>query len=210
MSAILYIQASPRIGRSHSIAVADAFLETYTQKNPNDTIVTMNLFSKEMMPFDGLTIQSKYNIMHGKNHTPEQLAAWREVEKIIDEFKSADKYVMAVPMWNFLIPYRLKHYLDIIIQPGYTFEVTPEGAYRGLVTDKPVFIAFSRGGMYPEGSGFEAYDFQTKYMKTILGFIGLTDIRSVIIEHTLTESAEEARKRREEALAKAREMAEKF
>jgi len=210
MSNVLYLQASPRIERSHSIAVADAFIEAYRQKNPQDKIRTVNLFSMDMMPFDGLAVQAKYVIMHGKKHSEEELAAWRGVEKLIEEFKSADKYVMAVPMWNFLIPYRLKQYLDILIQPTYTFTTTPEGGYKGLVTGKPVFIAFSRGGRYPANTEAEAYDFQTKYLKMILGFIGLTDIREVVIEGTLADPPEEVKKHREQAREEARKMAASF
>ena len=54
-------------------------------------------------------------------------------------------------MWNFSIPYRLKHYLDIIIQPTYTFSYTPETSYQGLVTGKPIFIAYARGGAISDG-----------------------------------------------------------
>jgi FMN-dependent NADH-azoreductase len=108
MSTVLYIQASPRIERSYSIAIANAFVETYRAVCPGDEIITMNLFQKELPPFDGLYVQAKYTIMHGSIHTNEERAAWSAVEALITEFKAADKYVMAVPMWNFSIPYRLK------------------------------------------------------------------------------------------------------
>ncbi|MGE5838392.1 MAG: FMN-dependent NADH-azoreductase, partial [Deltaproteobacteria bacterium] len=152
MSRLLYIQASPRIERSYSIAAADAFVSAYKQANPKDEVITMNLFRKDLLAFDGLAVQAKYTILHGLKHTAEELAAWKEVEEIIAEFKSADKFVMAVPMWNFGIPYRLKQYVDILVQPGYTFSFSPKEGYKGLVLGKPVFIAYSRGGAYVKGS----------------------------------------------------------
>lgn len=209
MSKLLYIQASPRGERSYSIAAADAFIESYQAANPDDEVTTINLFNKELPPFDGLALQAKYSILHGQKHSKEELAAWREVEKIIDEFRSADKYVLAVPMWNFHLPYRLKHYIDILVQPTYTFSFSPEEGYKGLVTGKPVFIAYSRGGEYPQGSESEAFDFQTKYLNMILGFIGFTDIRPLIIEPTLA-GPEIAREKREAAIARAKEMAKSF
>ena len=209
MSKLLYIQASPRIERSYSIAVADAFVSTYKQANPKDEIVTMNLFKKDLPPFDGLTVQAKYTILHGLKHSPEELGAWRKVEDLIAEFKSADKYVMAVPMWNFGIPYRLKQYLDILVQPTYTFSFSPQEGYKGLVLGKPIFVAYSRGGAYPKGSAEEAFDLQTKYLQLILGFIGFTDIRTLVVEPTLA-GPDVAKKKREEAIAKAKEMALKF
>ncbi len=76
-------------------------------------------------------------------------------------------------MWNFSIPYRLKQYIDIIVQPGLTFSMDEKGNYIGLVKNKPVFIAYSRGGKYPPGSQQEAFDLQKKYWELILGFYGI-------------------------------------
>jgi FMN-dependent NADH-azoreductase len=209
MSKVFYIQASPRIERSYSIAVADAFISAYKQSNQKDEVVTINLFKKDLPPFDGLTVQAKYTILHGLKHSPEELAAWKKVEEIITEFKSADKYVMAVPMWNFGIPYRLKQYLDIIVQPTYTFSFSPQEGYKGLVKGKPIFVSYSRGGAYPKGSAEEAFDLQTKYFQLALGFIGFTDIRTLVVEPTLA-GPDMAKKKREEAIAKAKEMAKAF
>jgi len=209
MSKLLYVQASPRIERSYSIAVADAFVAAYRQTNPKDEVVSMNLFKKDLPSFDGLTVQAKYTILHGLKHTPEELAAWKTVEAIISEFKSADKYVMAVPMWNFGIPYRLKQYLDILVQPTYTFSFSPKEGYKGLVLGKPIVVAYSRGGAYPKGTADEAFDLQTKYFQLILGFIGFTDIRALIVEPTLA-GPDVAKQKREETIAKAREMAKTF
>jgi len=209
MSKLLYIQASPRIERSYSIAAADAFVSAYKQANPKDEVVTMNLFQKDLPAFDGLAVQAKYTILHGLKHTPEERAAWKKVEEVIAEFKSADKYVMAVPMWNFGIPYRLKQYLDIIVQPGYTFSYSPQEGYKGLVLGKPIFVSYSRGGAYEKGSAAEAFDLQTKYLQLALGFIGFTDIRTLVVEPTLA-GPDVAKQKREEAIAKAKEMALKF
>ena len=209
MSKLLYIQASPRIERSYSIAAANAFVSAYKQANPKDEVVTMNLFQKNLPSFDGLAVQAKYTILHGLKHTPEELAAWKRVEELIAEFKSADKYAIAVPMWNFGIPYRLKQYLDIIVQPGYTFSFSPKEGYKGLVTGKPVFVAYSRGGAYPTGSAEEAFDLQTKYFQLALGFIGFTDIRTLNVEPTLS-GPDVAKKIKEDSIAKAKEMAKAF
>jgi len=210
MSKVLYIQASPRGERSRSIAVADAFIESYRQTHPGDEIATLNVCTAKLPAFDGLALQAKYTILHGKEHTPEELEAWKAVEAVIEQFKSADKFVLAVPMWNFGIPYRLKQFIDLIVQPGYTFSYSPEEGYQGLVTAKPVFIAYARGGEYPEGSGAEAFDFQKKYLETILGFIGLTDIRSVVVQPTLMGGPDVAAEKQAEAVARARDLAKTF
>jgi FMN-dependent NADH-azoreductase len=210
MIKLLYIQASPRGEQSYSIAVADAFVDAYKEVNPEDKVVALDLFTKDLPEFDGPALQAKYTILHGLEHSEEELAAWRGVEAVIEEFKSADKYVMAVPMWNFHLPYRLKHYIDLLVQPTYTFSFSPEEGYKGLVTGKPIFIAYSRGGEYAQGSEAEAFDFQTKYLEFLLGFIGLTDIGTVVVEPTLAGGPEVGQEKRREAIAKAKEMAKTF
>lgn len=209
MSRLLYIQSSPRGDRSVSIAVADAFVSAYRKARPADEVTVMNLFKKELPPFDGFALNAKYAILNGLKHTPQEQAAWGQVTQIVDEFKSYDKYVLAVPMWNFSIPYKLKHYLDVLIQPTLTFSFSPESGYKGLVTGKPAFVALARGGEYPPGSPAEAWDFQSKYVQTALGFIGFTDIRAVMAEPTLGDPALTA-KRKDEAVAKAAAMAAAF
>ncbi|MDO8304035.1 MAG: NAD(P)H-dependent oxidoreductase, partial [Sedimentisphaerales bacterium] len=69
MSKLLYIQASPMEELSYSLAVAGEFVNAYRQKNPNDEIETLNLFTASLPTFDGHTVHSKYKIMHGKPYT---------------------------------------------------------------------------------------------------------------------------------------------
>lgn len=185
MSKLLYIQASPRIQRSHSIAVADAFVGSYEQEHADDEIVTLNLFEASIPNFDGLAVQAKYTILHGKSHSKEERQAWKHVERVIEQFTSADKYVLAVPMWNFSIPYRFKQYIDILVQPGYTFSYSEDKGYEGLVIGKPLLAVYARGGEYPVGGEAEAFDFQIRYVELIFGFMGFKDMRSVVVEPTL-------------------------
>ncbi|MGD8368436.1 MAG: NAD(P)H-dependent oxidoreductase [Desulfobacterales bacterium] len=210
MSNLLYIQASPRGERSYAIQAADAFIQAYREVNDGDSVTTINLFEKDLPPFDGFSLDAKYAILHGEEHTEAQAMAWKGVETVIGEFTGADKYVFAVPMWNFSIPYRLKHYFDVIVQPGYTFSFSPEEGYTGLVTGKPVFAAYARGGQYPPKSEMAAYDLQSRYLEVILGFIGLTDVKSVFVEPTLAGGPEGAEKALASAVAKAEKLAKKF
>ena len=209
MSAILYIKASPRGPRSHSIAVADAFLETYQETNPADLVTTRNLFEEDLPPFDGPTLQAKYNVMHGLTHDPQEIRAWSLVERYVNELKACARIVMAVPMWNFSLPYRLKHYIDLVVQPGLSFGTDENGNEYGLIEDKPVFIAYASGGEYPAGTDAASLDHQKPYLEMILNYIGLKDIRSVRVEATLSSDARVSESR-SGAIAKAREMALKF
>jgi len=185
MSKLLYIESSPRGTRSASNTVAQHFIEAYRKSHPNDTVETLDLWHTALPEFDGATIDAKYAVLHGQKHTPEQLQAWNAVVAIADQFKSADKYLISLPMWNFGIPYKLKHYIDLLLQPGLTFSFSPETGYKGLVTGKPVVAVYARGGAYGPGTGAEAYDQQSGYLKQVLGFIGFTDIKEIFVEPTL-------------------------
>lgn len=186
MGHLLYIEASPRKKQSVSIEVANTFISAYQKNHPDVEIKTINLWNRELPPFDGDILESKYAIIKQQSQTEAQRKAWRAVEDLIKEFKSASAYLFAIPMWNFGIPYKLKHYFDLIVQPNYTFAITPSGGFQGLVTNKPATIIYARGNQYTLESGMQAMDLQKIYMETILKFIGITDIRSIIVEPTIT------------------------
>ena len=209
MAKILYIEASPRKSRSASIAVARQFIESYRARKPDDTIETLDLWQAALPRFDNETIDAKYAILHGQPHSPEQAKAWQAVEKLAAQFKAADKYVISTPMWNFGIPYMLKHYIDVLVQPGLTFTYSPTEGYKGLVTGKPVVAIYARGGSYPAGTPGEAYDMQSRYLSLVLGFIGLTDIRPIMVDPMLG-GPEAAQKGLAAAKAEAAKLAAAF
>ena len=184
MSKVLHIVASPR-GRSASTAVAKHFLASYLAAHPEDTVETLDLWTANLPEFDGAAIDAKYAILHGETFTPEQTAAWSAVVSVAEQFKAADKFVFSLPMWNFGIPYKLKHWIDVIAQPGLTFSFSPETGYTGLVNGKPAVAIYARGGAYGPGTGGEGYDAQTSYLKQVLGFIGITDLKEILVEPTL-------------------------
>jgi FMN-dependent NADH-azoreductase len=210
MAKLLYIQASPRGERSHSVKVADAFADAYCQLHADAELLTYNVFGEALPPFDGAAVRAKYLLMHGRDAGPDEKEAWREVERIIEVFKSADIYLLAVPMWNFGIPYRLKQLIDILVQPTYTFGLTPEGGYEGLVTGRPLVVAAARGGEYRPGTDFEAYDLQRPYLETVFRFMGFTDIGWIVIEPTIQGEPGLTQRREEQAIDRAREMAAGF
>ena len=191
MSKLLHIQSSPRGDRSASIEVAKHFIQSYHAANSGDSLETLDLWQADLPEFNGATINAKYAVLQGESQTPEQVSAWSAVVKVADHFKSANKVVLSLPMWNFSIPYRLKHYLDILTQPGLTFSFTPEEGYKGLVTGKPLVVIYARGGAYAPGTGAEGYDQQSTYIRQLFGFIGFTDIREIFVEPTLSATKDE-------------------
>jgi FMN-dependent NADH-azoreductase len=108
-------------------------------------------------------------------------------------------------MWNFGIPYKLKHYIDIIVQPSYTFTVT-DGNYKGLAGGKPLCLILARGASYDNDSPIA---FQKKYLEFISGFIGFTDIKTVVCQPMLSDE-NTVKKAQEAAINNARSIAAVF
>ena len=208
MSTLLYIESSPRKERSHSIKVANAFVEAYAAANPGDTIDTLDLWSADLPSFDGAMIDAKYAVMHGQDPSAEEQAAWAVVTQWAEQFNAADKYLISVPMWNFGIPYRLKQYIDVVTQPGLTWSFDPETGYSGLGSGKAVAV-YSSAGVYHDGSGAEAFDLQKPTVENWLAFVGVTDVQRVIAAPTLA-APEDVAKADDEAIAQAAEIARTF
>ena len=209
MGKLFYIEASPRKERAYSIKVAQQFLNTYKETNPSHTIESFDLWQTSLPEFDGATINAKYRILHGETHTDAEATAWNSVEELFNQFDSADKFVFSLPMWNFGVPYKLKHYIDIITQPGLSFSFTPEDGYSGLVTGKPAAVIYARGGEYSSSEAAAGMDFQKRYLEMWLGFIGFTDITPILVEPTLSDPSD-AEKTLNQALEQAAAVACKF
>jgi len=96
---------------------------------------------------------------------------------LIAEVQAADVVVLGVPMYNFGVPAQLKNWIDAISRAGVTFRYTEQGA-EGLLKGKTAYAALARGGHY-RGT---AADTQVPYLATVLGFLGMTDVRFVYAE----------------------------
>lgn len=210
MSTVLHIQASERGDESFSIRLAQAFLRSYLESHPRDSIKTLSLGKNTIPEFGALAISAKYRILYNNSSSEEEALVWKAVEATIEDFKNAQKLVISSPMWNFGIPYRLKQYFDVIVQPGYTFSYSPEEGYQGLVTGRPAMLIMARGGEYAPGTEAAAYDFQRPYLESILSFIGFTKIDSIVVEPTLQAGPEVASQKLAEAISTAREKAKNF
>jgi len=209
MAILLHIECSPRKNRSLSLAVAREFIQAYRSAHPEDAVELLDLWSLQMPEFDGDTINAKYRILHGEEHTAAEAEAWKAVVDLFESFNRADKVVFSLPMWNFGIPYKLKHFIDVITQPGLAFSFSPEEGYKGLVTGRPAVVIYARGGAYIDNPDTASMDFQKPYLEALLGFIGFSDVRSVVIEPTLA-APDQVEAVRREAITSARAIARDF
>lgn len=118
----------------------------------------------------------------GQNAATEAERAENAVsEKLVSQFLAADVVVIGTPFYNFSIPSQLKAWIDRIAQPGRTFRYTAAGP-EGLAKGKTVIVVSTRGGVYSTSEGGRAMEHQESLLQTVLGFLGVTDVRFVRAE----------------------------
>ena len=186
MAKLLYIESSPRKERSHSIAVSRAFLDAYAKAHPGDTVETWDLWAKhEQLPeFDGAALTAKYATMFGQAHSTPEADAWAAIGISADRLKSADKLVISAPMWNFGVPYKLKHLVDVVTQPGLTFKFDPATGYTGLLPAQKALIISARAGAWAPGTPMAPMDMEATYIERWMKFIGVADVKQIYVEPT--------------------------
>ena len=102
-------------------------------------------------------------------------------EALVSQFLAADVIVIGAPLYNFSVPSQLKAWIDRIAQAGRTFKYTDKGPV-GLAGGKTVIVVVSRGGIYSTSEGGRAMEHQEGYLRTVFGFMGITDVRFVRAE----------------------------
>jgi FMN-dependent NADH-azoreductase len=187
MTRLLYVEASPRKDRSASIEVSRAFLEAYRVAHPDDEVETLDIWASDLPNFNGEALAAKYAGLSGMPLTTKQKTVWDEIQRLAAPFLTADKLLLAVPLWNFGIPYRLKQLIDLISQKDILFSFDGTG-FRGLLKARKAAVVYARGLDYLSAASSTpatTYDFQRPYMEMWLRFIGITTISEIIVEKTL-------------------------
>lgn len=180
MKKILHVISSPRGNASFSIQLGNAIVEKLLAAWPGSTVKEYNVVSKRFPHLEESHITSFFTPPEAR--TAENIEALQHSDEAIRELFEADIIVIGAPMYNYGIHSSLKAWLDHIGRAGVTFSYG-DGGPKGLVTGKKVYIATSSGAVYSEGPMRER-DFVVPYLKTFLGFIGMTDVTVVRAEGT--------------------------
>ena len=178
MQRILVVDSSPRGAGSFSRKLSHAIVEKLKAKNPNATVAVRDLTVRPMPHLEEVHLAAFF--APPETHPGNDREAIRHSDEAIAELTSADTIVIGVPMYNFSIASVLKAWIDHLVRVNRTFRYTATGA-EGLVTGKKVFLAMATGGVYSEGA-MKSYDFAEPYLRTILGFIGITDVTTFRVE----------------------------
>ena len=175
---ILHVTSSPRGETSYSNRVAAQVIAELKRREAGATVTTRDL-ARDPLPHidDDFVVATKSPTGPQTEAQRRQLA---QSDALVDELLAADLLVIAAPMINFSIPSNLKTWIDNVARAGRTFSYSEKGP-KGLVTNKQVILVVARGGVY---SDKPAFDFQVPYLKSVLGFLGMTDVEVLDVEGT--------------------------
>jgi FMN-dependent NADH-azoreductase len=202
---LLHLRCSPR-ANSASSAAADAFLTKFRQARPSWDIDLQDLWRETLPEFDGAALEAKYARLGGRAFSGPEGDAFAVVERLALRFTLAERVLISAPMWNFGVPYKLKQWFDLIVQPALTFAFNPAEGYRGLVKDRPTLVILASGSDFVTGMNRGRVDMATPYLRDILRFIGVHSVRFVAVGPTVgprdqVDAAREAAQRQLSELA---------
>ena len=176
---LLHIDSSPLGTMSVSRELTARTVASWTAAHPGTVVERLDLATDAPSHLDGhsLAFQQGLDV---PGLIDRQKAENALTEALVRQFLAADVVVIGAPMYNFSVPSQLKAWIDRVAQAERTFRYTAEGP-QGLAGGKTVFVVSTRGGAYA-GQAIEFLDHQESYLKTVLGFMGVTDIRIVRAE----------------------------
>lgn len=170
---ILQVNSSVRGAASASTRLANSIVARLKTLDPSATLTLRDTASQPVL--DESALGAIFTPADARS--PEQAARAAIDDATIAEVKAADVIVIGVPMYNFGVTVQLKAWIDAIAKAGVTFRYTENGPI-GLLTGKKVYVALARGGLYKDTPA----DSQVPYLKSVLGFLGMTDVTFIHAE----------------------------
>jgi len=173
MPTLLHIDSSPLIeAGSISRTLSAEFVQNWKQANGDGRVITRDLTTTELPPINAAWIGAVFTPKEAR--TPEQRQGLALSDALIAELRAADEYVIGVPMHNFAAPSVIKLWIDQIVRAGETFAYI-DGAPQGLLKNKKATFLIASGGVYGAGTAMASFNFVEPYLRTVFGFIGVTD-----------------------------------
>jgi FMN-dependent NADH-azoreductase len=177
---LLHIDSSPLAGNSVSRQLTERIVAQWRATHPGTVVEHLDLAidAPSHLSMDSLGFRLGPN---AEGLTDVQRRENEISERLVSQFLAADVVVVGAPMYNFSVPSQLKAWIDRVAQAGRTFAYTEKGP-KGLAVGKTVIVASTRGGVYSTNPAMAGLDHQESYLKTVFGFVGITDLRFVRAE----------------------------
>lgn len=169
MSKVLAVTFFPRGEMSNTKKLYE---EVKAQLGENE-LVELDLTQDKPELLDAVSTMAyvKRNYM-GQELSAEEAASLATADRHREMIESADKVILAYPMWNFSVPAAVKAWFDEVAQAGKTFRMIEGGRYEGLLKGTKGLIIQTSGGVY-DAAPMNAYDHATPLAKGIFEFMGI-------------------------------------
>src|SRR6202171_672034 len=181
MSTLLKLDSSPMGQGSISRKLTAKFAEAWLKSRPGGEVIERDLTTLNLPVLDASWVGAAYT--PESSRTAAQTNALAASDSLINDVEQADEYVFGVPMHNFSIPSTLKLWIDQVVRAGKTFTYSSSGP-AGLLTGKKATLLIASGGTYDPGTALASLNFVAPYLRTVFGFIGITDRTIIAAEGT--------------------------
>ena len=180
-STLLHLDASPRGPRSHSRRLGEQFLAAWRAERPDGQVVVRDI-GREPPPFvTEAWVEGAF--APAETHSPAAREALAVSNRYVDELLAADQLVITTPIYNLSVPATLKAWIDQIVRFGRTF-TKGAGGFDGLAKTKRALVIVSSGSDFRPGTPGGAFNHLEPYLRAVLGFIGITDVKFVYAHST--------------------------
>lgn len=172
----LVINAHPKVDTNSSLSlrVYNHFLEEYKKLHSVGSIEQINLYSEYVPKLDNTVLSAWEKLEKGTEIFEDEQNVLQRMSMILQQFQSASRYVIVMPLHNFNVPSKLKDYLDNIIIPSETFRYMENGSYEGLLTgDRSVLVIQASDSVYTNNDWYSEIEYSHKYLKSMFKFIGI-------------------------------------
>jgi FMN-dependent NADH-azoreductase len=197
MVKMLIINAHPQINSKTSISleVYDYFIKVYKSLNPTGSIEQINLYSDDVPPVDKVVLDAQQKLIEKKEWSEEQKRIMARRSEILQQFKSANTYVIVMPLHNFNIPSKLKDYMDAIIVPRETYKFTEAGSVGLLNDGRRILVIQGSGSIYTNNDWYNEVEYSHKYLKSMFEFLGVKEYQIIRAQGISLLDREEIRKK---------------
>ncbi|TQR36264.1 FMN-dependent NADH-azoreductase [Brevibacillus brevis] len=209
MNKTLIINAHPKIDDTSSVSVQvfNHFLKAYKELIPDsEAIEQINLYC-DVVPMVDKTVLSAWEKQRKEQElTSQEQKVTERMSEILQQFKSANTYVIVLPLHNFNIPSKLKDYMDNIMIARETFKYTENGSVGLLKDGRRMLVIQASGGIYTNDDWYTEVEYSHKYLKSMFNFLGIEDYQIIRAQGTAVlepnEVLQKAYKEAEEAAAR--------
>ncbi len=180
---LLHLDSSILGGHSASRQVSHGIVERLRGESGQVEVIHRDLVANPLPHLELANLPSRHRLAAEVDEAAKEASAAdrAESDRVLQEFLDADIVVVGAPLYNFSVPSQLKAWIDRICVAGVTFSYGANGP-EGLIKNKRVILAPARGGFYGQGSPFAAFEHMETYLRTVFGFLGVTDIETIAVE----------------------------